>query len=155
MRVMSDSTNGAIDESMKHFDAGFFDIGGQRLYVPRTGWTGELDYEIYSDGASTDYKRLWNDLFEAGTPHGMVFGSLKAMEIGRIEADREPLLYDIKCLSDTPWHQAEIMDGQTCVGRALQNRQVVPGFPVVDRNRISRTFNRFRVIRYERSAVFI
>jgi len=157
MKVMSDASNGAIDESMKYFGAGFFDIGGQRLYVSRTGWTGELGYEIYSDAASTDYKRLWNDLFAAGSPHGMVFGSLKAMGIRRIEAgildnlsdfdmsmtpfqaglgafidlnkadfigrptlleaDRQSLLYGIKCQSDTPYNQAEIMDGKNCVGR--------------------------------------
>lgn len=86
MKIMSAATGGAIDENMKYFGAGFYDIGGQRLYVSRTGWTGELGYEIYSDGASTDHRRLWNDLFEVGTPHGMVFGSLAAMGIRRIEA---------------------------------------------------------------------
>lgn len=66
---------------MKYFDAGYFDIGGQRLYVSRTGWTVELGYEIYADGDSTDHKRLWNDLFQAGSPHGLVFGCLKVMGI--------------------------------------------------------------------------
>lgn len=157
MRVMSDATNGAIDETMKYFDAGYFDIGGQSLYVSRTGWTGEVGYEVYSDGANTDYKRLWNDLFEAGSPHGMVFGSLKAMGIRRIEAgildnlsdfdismtpfqaglgtfidlekadfigkpalleaDPRPLLYGIKCLSNRPYRDAEVMNGETRVGR--------------------------------------
>jgi glycine cleavage system aminomethyltransferase T len=157
MKVMSDATNGAIDESMKYFGAGYYDIGGQRLYVSRTGWTGELGYEIYTDSAGTDCKRLWDYLFEIGSPHGMVFGSLKAMGIRRIEAgildnlsdfdmsmtpfeaglgtfidlekadfigksalleaDRQSLLHGVKCLSNTPYHQAEVMDGETCVGR--------------------------------------
>lgn len=86
MQIMADATNGAIDESMKYFDAGHFDIGGQRLYVSRTGWTGELGYEIYSTAATTDHHRLWHHLFEAGAPQGMVFGSLAAMSIRRIEA---------------------------------------------------------------------
>ena len=86
MRIMSELTNGAIDERMKYFDAGFYELGGQRLYVSRTGWTGELGYEIYSDAGRTDYRRLWNDLFEAGASHGLVFGSIKAMGIRRIEA---------------------------------------------------------------------
>ena len=34
-----------------------------------------------------------------------------------LEADRQTLLYGIKCLSDTPYNHAEIMDGKTCVGR--------------------------------------
>lgn len=86
LKVMSSASNGAIDENMKYFGAGFFDIGGQKLYVSRTGWTGELGYEIYCDGARTDYRRLWDDLFASGFAHGMVFGSLKAMGIRRIEA---------------------------------------------------------------------
>jgi aminomethyltransferase len=157
MKIMSQATNGAIDGTMKYFGAGYFDIGGQRLYVSRTGWTGELGYEIYSDGESTDYERLWNDLFAAGSPHGMVFGSLKAMGIRRIEAgildnlsdfdmsmtpfeaglgafidldkadfigrsalldaNRESLLLGIKCPTDRPYRNAEIIDGETCVGR--------------------------------------
>ena len=36
-KVMSAATNGAIDESLKYFSAGFFEIVGQRLYVSRTG----------------------------------------------------------------------------------------------------------------------
>ena len=66
MKIMSNATNNAIDESMKYFDSGFYNIGGQELYVSRTGWTGELGYEIYSDGANTDHKRLWDHVIEAG-----------------------------------------------------------------------------------------
>ena len=86
MRILAAASDGAIDEQMKYFDAGHFDIGGQRLYVSRTGWTGELGYEIYSDGAVTDHARLWNRLFDAGAAHGLVFGSLVAMGIRRVEA---------------------------------------------------------------------
>ena len=86
MAVMRDLTDGAIDDSMKYFHAGFYDIGGQRLYVSRTGWTGELGYEIYSEGATTDHARLWNDVMAAGEPHGMVYGSMASMELRRIEA---------------------------------------------------------------------
>lgn len=95
MRIMADASAGAIDENLEYFGAGCFDIGGQQLYVSRTGWTGELGYEIYSDGATTDHVRLWNDLFEAGAPHGMVFGSLAAMGIRRIEAGILDNLSDI------------------------------------------------------------
>ena len=91
-QVMADLTNGAIDDSMRYFHAGFHDIGGQRLYVSRTGWTGELGYEIYTVETpsklfdATDHRRLWNDLEAAGKPHGMVFDSMASMEIRRIEA---------------------------------------------------------------------
>ena len=157
MRIMSYATNRAIDENMKYFDSGYYDVGGQQLYVSRTGWTGELGYEIYSDGVTTDHNRLWNHMLEAGTQHGMAFGSLNAMGIRRIEAgildnltdfdismtpfqaglgrfieldkadfigraallkaDRETLLYGVKCLSGAPRDHSEILDGTASVGR--------------------------------------
>jgi glycine cleavage system aminomethyltransferase T len=86
MQVMSDLSGGAIDATMKYFHSGFYELGGQRLYVSRTGWTGELGYEIYSDGATTDHGRLWHDVMAAGAPRGMVFGSTSSMGIRRLEA---------------------------------------------------------------------
>lgn len=84
--VMRAASDGAIDESMGYFHSGFFDLGGQELYVSRTGWTGELGYEIYAQGEATDCPALWNHLMAAGAPHGMVASSLDSMGIRRIEA---------------------------------------------------------------------
>ena len=86
LEIMRSASDGMIDENMGYFHAGYFDLGGQELYVSRTGWTGELGFEIYSQGAKTDYRRLWDHLIEAGTPHGMVFSSAASMEPRRIEA---------------------------------------------------------------------
>ena len=86
MRILSDATNGAIDESMKFFHSGYFDIGGQNMYVSRTGWTGELGFEVYSVGATTQHKKLWDCLSEAGQTYGMIYASMASMEIRRIEA---------------------------------------------------------------------
>ncbi len=44
--IMSAASGGTIDEGMGYFHSGFFDLGGQELYVSRTGWTGELGFEI-------------------------------------------------------------------------------------------------------------
>ena len=84
--ILRGASDGAIDERMGYFHAGFFNLGGQRLYVSRTGWTGEIGFEIYSQGSQTDHTRLWQHLTEAGAQHGMVFGSISSMEIRRIEA---------------------------------------------------------------------
>ncbi|WP_079203590.1 aminomethyltransferase family protein [Pseudomonas sp. CC6-YY-74] len=86
MKIMSDLTGGAVNDDMRYFQSGFYDIKGQELYVSRTGWTGELGYEIYSEGGKTDHKKLWDDVMTAGVPHGMVYGSMASMEIRRIEA---------------------------------------------------------------------
>ena len=83
--IMNEVSNGVIDESMGYFRSGFFEIGGQNLYVSRTGFTNELGYEIYCDGATTDHLGLWDFLIKIGEPHGMEFSSTRAMTIRRIE----------------------------------------------------------------------
>ena len=83
--IMRDASAGAITEAMAYFRAGFFSIGGQKLYVSRTGFTGELGFEIYCDGATTDHLALWDHLMAAGEPYGMEFSSTRVMTIRRIE----------------------------------------------------------------------
>lgn len=83
--IMRDASDGAIDENMRYFTAEYFDIGGQRLFVSRTGFTNELGFEIYCDGKTTDHLALWDHLIAAGTPHGMQVSSTRAMTIRRIE----------------------------------------------------------------------
>ena len=83
--IMKAVSNGSIDENMPYFGSGFFDIGGQRLYVSRTGFTGELGFEIYCDGEKTDHLALWDHLFRCGAPYGMEQSSTRALTIRRIE----------------------------------------------------------------------
>ncbi|MDG2096771.1 MAG: aminomethyltransferase family protein [Paracoccaceae bacterium] len=85
LNIMNDASDGEIDEKMGYFRSGFFQIGGQNLYVSRTGFTNELGFEIYCDGASTDHLALWDFLIKIGMPHGMEFSSTRAMTIRRIE----------------------------------------------------------------------
>ncbi|MFO1171816.1 MAG: aminomethyltransferase family protein [Hyphomicrobiaceae bacterium] len=61
-------------------------IAGQTLYVSRTGWTGELGFELYTREADPDGPALWSHLLAAGRKHGLVAGSLESMGIRRIEA---------------------------------------------------------------------
>ena len=86
LEIMRDASAGAIDERMRYFHAGFFDLGGQEVYVSRTGWTGEMGYEIYSMGAKSDHRALWDHILAAGAPHGMIFSSIESMAMRRIEA---------------------------------------------------------------------
>ena len=86
MDIMKAASGGTIDGAMKYFHAGLFDLGGQELYVSRTGFTGEMGYEIYAFGGRTDHPRLWAHLMAAGEPHGMEFSSTRSMTIRRIEA---------------------------------------------------------------------
>lgn len=84
--ILAKATGGAITDDFKYFHSGFFEIGGQQLYVSRTGWTGELGYEIYTQGAATDCRHLWDSLIDLGRPFGMAFSTIPSMEIRRIEA---------------------------------------------------------------------
>ncbi len=83
--IMNAASGGAIDESMRYFRSGYFDLGGQSLYVSRTGFTNELGFEIYCDGGKTNHLALWDHLMASGEPHGMEFSSTRALTIRRIE----------------------------------------------------------------------
>tara|TARA_B100000767_G_scaffold209774_1_gene196765 strand:- start:898 stop:2079 length:1182 start_codon:yes stop_codon:yes gene_type:complete len=85
LAIMEDATGGAIDQKMKYFRSGYFNIGGQNLYVSRTGFTNELGFEIYSNGPTTDHLALWDHLMTCGQPHGLEFSSTRALTIRRIE----------------------------------------------------------------------
>ncbi|MEZ5926494.1 MAG: aminomethyltransferase family protein [Hyphomicrobiaceae bacterium] len=61
-------------------------IAGQELYVSRTGWTGEMGFELYTRHVAPDGPSLWTHLLEVGRAHGLVAGSLESMGIRRIEA---------------------------------------------------------------------
>ena len=86
MDIMHAASAGRIDADMRRFRSGFFDLGGQLLYVSRTGFTGELGYEVYDNGEATDHLALWDHLMAAGEPFGMEFSSTRSMTIRRIEA---------------------------------------------------------------------
>ena len=83
---MNAVTNGKINEGMKYYRSGFFDIGKQKVYISRTGFVGELGYEIYTLGDNTDYGVLWDIIFEKGVPFGLEFSSCRSLTIRRIEA---------------------------------------------------------------------
>ena len=48
-----------------------YELGGMKVYVSRTGYTGELGYEIYLTEASRDGDKLWSAVLEAGEPHDL------------------------------------------------------------------------------------
>ena len=48
-----------------------YELGGMKVYVSRTGYTGELGYEIYLTEASRDGDKLWSAVLEAGAPHDL------------------------------------------------------------------------------------
>ncbi len=86
--VLDAAIGGGLSTDFRYFHAGFFDIGGQTLWVSRTGWTGEMGIEIYCNSGPepTDHDALWDHLFASGGPFGLEFSSGSSMGIRRIEA---------------------------------------------------------------------
>jgi aminomethyltransferase len=67
---------------LRYFRFRELDIDGIPLVVSRTGWSGELGYELYlRDG--TRGIELWERIMAAGTPHGLAPGHTSS--IRRIE----------------------------------------------------------------------
>ena len=124
--IMKAASNGKIDEKMPYYRSGFFDLGGQNLYVSRSGFTNELGFEIYSDGFKTNHLALWDHLMSCGKPFGMELSATRAMTIRRIEAGIFGNLTDI----DTSINPFEAglgfcvnMDKEDFIGRdALLNK---------------------------------
>ena len=84
--VIRSATNGQLLDSFRYFHVGRFDFGGQTVLISRTGWTGELGVEIYSEGGVTDHLALWDHLMAHGEPHGMIFSGATSLNTRRIEA---------------------------------------------------------------------
>ena len=60
------------------------DSNGPAILVSRTGYTGELGYEVWCH--PKDALTVWDAVFEAGAPHQMVPVGLDALDMLRIEA---------------------------------------------------------------------
>lgn len=69
---------------LKYYWLGEFDLDGMDVIVGRTGYTGEVGYEIYLRNASRDAMRLWDTILEAGAPHDLAV--IGPSQIRRVEA---------------------------------------------------------------------
>ncbi len=59
-------------------------VGGVPCWISRTGYSGELGFEVYC--APDDAPELWNAVSRAGEPHGLRPIGLSAIETIRIES---------------------------------------------------------------------
>lgn len=71
-------------ENLKLFGLTYFDFQGRELMVSRTGFTGDLGYELWIE--SEKALDLWDALFDAGKLHGIRPIGTHALEQARIEA---------------------------------------------------------------------
>jgi aminomethyltransferase len=71
-------------ENLKMFDMGQFRLGERALMVSRTGFTGDLGYELWIEPEGA--VELWDKLFEAGKLFGIRAIGYQALDMARIEA---------------------------------------------------------------------
>jgi aminomethyltransferase len=71
-------------ERLKPFDIGSFALDGTALTLSRTGFTGDLGYEVWMD--PRDAEPVWDRLMAAGHSRGLRPLGSRALNIARIEA---------------------------------------------------------------------
>ncbi len=60
-------------------------LAGVDMIISRTGYTGELGYELYFTGDEADAEKVWNKIFEAGKQYGIQPAGLAARDSLRLE----------------------------------------------------------------------
>ena len=100
--ILGNASDGAVD------GLGFFRLTQARVAsvpvtVTRTGYTGDLGYEIWTEAEHAE--ALWDAIMEAGGSYGIMPAGMLALDVSRIEAGL--LLIDVDYV---PAHRAVIED---------------------------------------------
>jgi aminomethyltransferase len=83
LNILSDITDGPLAE-LCYFHVIQTQIGGIAVHISRTGYTGDLGYEIWVD--ASDAVPLWDTIVRNGVQHGLAPAGLLALDIVRVEA---------------------------------------------------------------------
>jgi aminomethyltransferase len=70
--------------ALRPFDSDGFTLGSAKVMVSRTGFTGDLGYELWMD--PQDALGVWDALMSAGRPRGLRAIGSRALNVARIEA---------------------------------------------------------------------
>lgn len=81
--ILSEVTDIEMD-GLRFFRTAEGSLDGTSVRVSRTGYTGDLGYEIWVDRDHA--AAVYDALLEAGEPHGMLPAGLDALDVARIEA---------------------------------------------------------------------
>lgn len=82
-REILDTLTAANLETLEYYHFGIADIAGLTVIISRTGYTGELGYELYHD--PKDAAQLWSAILKAGESHGIGPVGLGARDTLRLE----------------------------------------------------------------------
>lgn len=56
---------------LPYYSLGEYTLDGMEVVLSRTGYTGEVGYEIYSKNATRNASKLWDKVLEVGAPYGI------------------------------------------------------------------------------------
>ncbi len=78
------SCSDADFENLKFFGVTAASLEGHEVWISRTGYTGDLGYEVWVDNKRA--LEIWDAIIAAGRPHGLAPAGLDALDMTRIEA---------------------------------------------------------------------
>jgi aminomethyltransferase len=82
-RLLRAAASADID-SLKYFRVTTGTIAGVRVDISRTGYTGDLGYEVWMP--AQDAVRVWDALMEKGKPFDIKAAGMLALDVARVEA---------------------------------------------------------------------
>jgi len=71
-------------DALKFFGTTRARLDGVELRISRTGYTGDLGYELWCD--ASDASKVWDALMDTGRDYGIVPAGIDALDMARIEA---------------------------------------------------------------------
>jgi aminomethyltransferase len=83
-RLLKSLVKDADLENLKYFKVTTGTIAGAPVEISRTGYTGDLGYEVWV--ASAEAVKVWDALMEAGRPFDIHPAGMLALDVARIEA---------------------------------------------------------------------
>ncbi|MBI3763358.1 MAG: aminomethyl transferase family protein [Chloroflexi bacterium] len=83
-REILEAVSDAKLDGLKYFRLTHAQIGNVPVTITRTGYTGDLGYEIWADAQNA--VPLWDTLIEGGRPYGITPAGILALDIARVEA---------------------------------------------------------------------
>lgn len=85
MKVLEAACDDGAPDPFPYFGIAECTMGGQPLLISRTGWSGELGWEFYTN-EHTDARAIWNHILDAGKDFGLQGSGLGGLQIRRVEA---------------------------------------------------------------------
>ena len=83
-RAVLEGATGADLSGLAYFRRQAATIAGVGVDISRTGYTGDLGYEVWIPAESAN--QVWDALFAAGEAHGIRPAGIRALDVSRVEA---------------------------------------------------------------------